>query len=99
MGSIRAVNKEPVAVAARAMETFDCLIASKKKIQCAAIIKPTPTVFKIPMRFILKLFFISNMYRANEKVAKNIRYQTNWSEGMVSSFPKIPVNPKISTTK
>ena len=44
MGSKSAVNNEPVAVAAKAIETFDCLMASKKKIQCAAMINPTPIV-------------------------------------------------------
>ncbi len=99
VGGVDGVDDDAVAVAANAIDTLDCLIASKKKTQCAAIIKPTPMVFSIPMRFILKLFFITTKYTANEQVAKNMRYQTNCSEGMVISFPKIAVNPKMSTTK
>ena len=48
IGSIKAVKKAPVLIATIATDTFDILMALKKKTQCRAIIPPVNRNFIIP---------------------------------------------------
>lgn len=93
------VNNDADEIAANVMETFDWLMDSKKKIQCAAITNPVKTVFHIPPFFIRREALVKTINTAKTIVAIPILNQTNKSDSMVISFPRMAVNPKITTIK
>lgn len=98
-GSISDVNRAPVLIETKATETFETLIAEKKKIQCDAIKIPPIINFTIFFGDIFKGNLVNNKYIKTNKVASSILYQTNGMASMVISAPKIAVNPQIKTSK
>src|SRR6267378_1699229 len=93
------VKRVPDEKQARATETLETLMASKKKIQCRAMSIPTLKnchqvfcdIFKS-----VRLIFNSIKIPA---VAISILYHASDIAGREMSFPKIPVNPRMKTMK
>lgn len=81
------------------METVETLMASKKKIQCKAIKRPTIMNLTNDLGATLNDCFLNAIKTAIKTAAKSILYQTKKSDCIVINAPKIAVNPQIKTIK
>jgi hypothetical protein len=99
MGSSSEAKNAPKENTDKVMETVEIFMASKKKIQCKAINKPTITSFTKDLGDTLNDFFLIPIKAARKTAAKNIRYQTKKLAGIVIKAPKIAVKPQIKTMK
>lgn len=97
IGSIKDAKKAPAENIDNAIDTLDCLIDSKKVIQCKATI--SPAIENLIMSFLVtrKLVFAIKTYTSIKNKAMAILNQTSGAESIVISFPNIPVKPAIST--
>lgn len=94
-----AVNSAAVLKQARVTETVLTLIASKKAIQCAAVMAPVSNNSAI-VRALATMGMRANFIKMKIATsAINILHQTSGSLGTVMSLPMIPVKPKMSTIK
>ena len=99
MGSINDAKKAPVENIASAIEIFACLMDSKNVIQCKAIIIPAIENLAISKGLTFKSIF-ENLIKMNIKTAAMIiRNQTNGTEPILISSPRIAVKPAIKTKK
>ena len=99
IGSIRAEKKEAVAKQTTATETVDAFIDSKKHNQCIVTRAPTPNISKKFFLLIENSCFLKNKKIAKLKKAIPILYQTRWIVSKDIIFPRMPVNPNITTIR
>ena len=99
MGSTREAKKAPVENMANAIEILACLMDSKKVIQCNAMKMPAIENFKMTTGLCLKFVLVAFTNKNINTTAITILNQTNGTEPMVISSPKIAVKPAIKTRK
>ena len=92
-GSISATNREVLAKVVSVMLTLETFMASKKKIQCTAIIIPTKTYLAMLDIEPLNGLRVANMNATSPINAMVIRHQTIEMESILISLPRIPVKP------
>lgn len=93
------VKKAPVLMVTKATETFDTLMALKKKIQWVAMIIPVIRNLINPFLSTKKDFFLIKKNNKMNKTAKLILKNTKGIASIVMSAPKIAVKPQIKTIK
>ena len=98
-GSINDVKKAPLENMAKAIETLDWSIDSKKVTQCRAIIMPPKQNFNRAIKDTFKWVPRNFKYKNIKTKAINILNHTNVIDSKEINFPKIAVNPAIKTRK
>ena len=99
IGSIKDAKTAPVENIANAIDMFDCLIDSKKVIQCKAIIAPAIENLINVLISIAMFTFLNLMNSSIKTDAIIILYQTSDTALIDISSPKIAVNPAMKTRK
>ncbi len=98
-GSTKEAKKAPVENMAKVMETFDWFIASKKVIQCRAMMIPAKRNLIFVLKSISIFGFTILMYKNISAAAISILNQTKGIDPIEISSPKIAVNPAMKTKK
>ena len=94
-----AAKKEPTENIASVIETFEILIARKKKIQWIAISIPTKTNFATALIGNTNGFFVITKNSSRKIDANSMRYQTKEASRTEISSPSTAVNPQMNTIK
>lgn len=96
-GSIKEAKKAPDENVASVMEILDWLMASKKVIQCKAIITPARANFKITFLGSRIAVLVMATNKNINSTAINILNQTNGMDPIDIKSPKMAVKPAINT--
>jgi len=98
-GSIKAVQKDAVAIPARQTDILDTLADQKNKIQCRAITNPVAKILKRSFRSSLTLVFRHRNISPKKREANKVLKKTVSKEGILINMPRMAVKLQITTIK